>query len=111
MDAERGAAVRDPVQRLGGVVHPLEKLLLRRSPFPLRAGVEHDVFAAHQRGGLTGADELLHRGLAHRGIQRGDVDVFGERRVQRRGGDFELAHLLAGAAHVVGVVEVEMPGR
>ncbi len=99
---------RHPVQRLRGVMHALEKLLVRRPPLAFRTGMQHHVLTADQRGGLTRGDEFHDGGFAIGVDQRGDVDALGKRRVERNRIDVQGPHPLAGTMHVTRIVIVQM---
>jgi hypothetical protein len=86
----------NPVEGNGGMVHVLEKFLIRRAPFALGAGVEHHMLTTQSRGGFAGENEFRDGLFASALIEGGDVDARRKRRVKRGGVNLQGEQTLGG---------------
>jgi hypothetical protein len=111
LDAEGAAVGGDAIEGIGCVAHVLEELGFGGAAFAFGSGVEDDVGAAEQGGGVAGADEFGDGGFADGEVERGDVDAVGEGSVEGDGVDLEFMQALAGAFDGGDVVVVEMGGE
>ena len=109
-DAELAGAPGDAIERFDRAVHAIEALSPRHSG-GLRTGMEHEESRFENRRSLRGLADLAHCGVAGARVERRNVDLVGERRMERMHSEPELADPRSGGGAGGAIVKVEVRRR